>query len=101
MKYFIAIPTYNGGDIWKLKAANIRKYSPPDVCVKIVDSGSKDNTIDIAKEMGFEFSIISSNEFNHGGTRNLLAADNRLDYDVVIFMTQDAIPEPNFIQGII
>ncbi|AWQ55312.1 TPA: glycosyltransferase family 2 protein [Klebsiella pneumoniae] len=101
MKYFIAIPTYNGGDIWKLTAANIKKYSPPDVCVKIVDSGSKDNTIDIAQEMGFEFSIISSNDFNHGGTRNLLAADNRLDYDVVIFMTQDAIPEPNFIQGII
>ncbi|MCL7653528.1 rhamnosyltransferase, partial [Klebsiella pneumoniae] len=35
MKYFIAIPTYNGGEIWKSAVINIKKYVPQDCFVQV------------------------------------------------------------------
>ncbi len=44
MKYYIAIPTYNGGELWEKSVANIKKYAPQDICVQVIDSSSKDKT---------------------------------------------------------
>ncbi|WP_410955544.1 glycosyltransferase [Raoultella planticola] len=101
LRYFIAIPTYNGGDIWKSVAENIKKYAPEGVRVKVIDSESNDNTALIAKDMGFELTVISGNDFNHGGTRNLAIHGETAKYDVVVFLTQDAIPEERFLEDII
>lgn len=100
MRYFIAIPTYNGGRIWKDVVDNIQKYAPPESTVHIIDSSSKDDTVSIAKNAGFLVKVIASSDFNHGGTRNLAVNDHAEDYDVVIFMAQDAIPEAGFIDKI-
>ncbi len=100
MKYFVAIPTYNGGNIWRSAAENIKKYSPDGLHVQVVDSGSKDSTMEISKRFGFDVACIDSNKFNHGGTRNWLVELNP-EYDVVIFLTQDAIPEPDYINHIL
>ncbi|HBY7241214.1 TPA: glycosyltransferase family 2 protein [Klebsiella pneumoniae] len=100
MRYFIAIPTYNGGKIWEKSASEIKKYAPNDALVHVIDSESKDDTVNIAKQNGFDVQIIPGSEFNHGGTRNR-AIDNFKDYDIVIFLTQDAIPEMHFIENII
>lgn len=101
VKYFIAIPTYNGGEVWHKTVDAIKKNAPADVLVQIIDSGSTDNTVAIAKGAGFYVQNISSAEFNHGDTRNRLVELHASDYDVVIFLTQDAIPQKGFIENII
>ncbi|MFB5079720.1 glycosyltransferase family 2 protein [Raoultella sp. C349492] len=101
MKYYIAIPTYNGGEIWRSVVSNIKRYAPTDTFVHIIDSSSKDDTIKVAQNAGFDTITISGQDFNHGGTRNQ-AIDNYFEnYDIVIFLTQDAIPQAGFIENII
>lgn len=100
MKLFLAVPTYNGGEVWRQVAENINKYSP-DTRVQVIDSGSCDATARVATEAGFQLEMISSLDFNHGGTRNQAIALQADDFDVVVFLTQDAIPEINFIDEII
>lgn len=100
IKYFIAIPTYNGGSIWKNAAESIKRYGPDELHVQVIDSGSQDMTVEIAHNLGFDVINIDAKEFNHGGTRNQLVNANS-DYDVVIFLTQDAIPEPGYIDRIL
>ncbi|WPR81754.1 glycosyltransferase family 2 protein [Klebsiella aerogenes] len=101
MKYFIAIPTYNGGGLWHQTIKNITQYSPADVFVHVIDSSSKDDTASLASEAGFDVLTIAGDDFNHGGTRNLAVKEYIDDYDIVIFLTQDAIPESGFIEEII
>lgn len=101
MRAYIAIPTYNGGKVWEKCAKSIKKYSPQDTFVQIIDSGSKDNTVEIAKKYGFHVKIINPQEFNHGGTRNYLVNIHKDEFDVVVFLTQDAIPEPDFYKNIV
>lgn len=92
MKYYIAIPTYNGGEIWRLAVANIEKYAPANLLVHVIDSTSKDDTVAIAEKAGFDVLTIAGSDFNHGGTRNQAVEKYIENYDVVIFLTQDAIP---------
>lgn len=101
LKYFIAIPTYNGGALWHNCAEKLSKYLPKDTLVQVIDSGSKDDTVNIAQEYGFKIHTISSSEFNHGATRNLAVKLQNEIYDVVIFLTQDAIPEENFVEELL
>lgn len=101
MRYYVAIPTYNGGEIWKTVVENIKKYAPADLFVHVIDSTSKDDTVSVADKSGFDVLTIAGKDFNHGGTRNQ-AVEKYIDlYDIVIFLTQDAIPQPNFIEEII
>ena len=92
MKYYIAIPTYNGGEIWRSAVANIQKYAPANLFVHVIDSTSKDDTVAIAEKAGFDVLTIAGSDFNHGGTRNQAVEKYIDNYDVVIFLTQDAIP---------
>ena len=54
----------------------------------IIDSGSKDRTVKLALEKGFEVMEITSSEFGHGKTRTL-AARELSDCRYVIYMTHD------------
>lgn len=101
MKAYIAIPTYNGGSVWEESAKNISVYAPKDTLVQIIDSTSKDNTVDIALKYGYQVLKIDPSDFNHGGTRNLAVELHKDEFDIVIFLTQDAIPEPDFFDSII
>lgn len=100
MKYFIAIPTYNGGELWKKSAAAIN-HNLGSPLVQVIDSSSKDNTVNIAKNAQFNVDIISSADFNHGGTRDLAWQKHQNDYDVVVFLTQDAIVQADAIEKIV
>ncbi|MEK0205832.1 glycosyltransferase [Klebsiella michiganensis] len=101
MKFYIAIPTYNGGKVWQTAASKIKKYAPPNTFIQVIDSSSSDNTVSVAISNGFDVLTIPGNEFNHGGTRNLAVKKFKDDYDVVIFLTQDAIPHPDFVENIL
>ena len=86
----IIIPTLNASEflpnlLTKLQHQTINKNN-----VIIIDSSSKDNTVDIAKSFGAETVIIPQEQFDHGGTRNIAAS--KAKGDILIFMTQDAMP---------
>ena len=55
----------------------------------VVDSSSKDGTQNLARTRLGHVTVIPSVEFNHGGTRQKMV-DQNPDYDVYIFLTQDA-----------
>lgn len=101
MKYFIAIPTYKGGQLWQQTIASIKRYVPEGIRVQVIDSDSQDETLSLAEQAGFATLTISSQQFNHGGTRNQLLEIQQQTYDVVVFLTQDAIPEPGFVEKLI
>lgn len=89
-KVSLLIPTYNAGDKWEraLKSINDQQFSFYQKI--IVDSGSKDITVNLAKAYGFNIIIIPQEEFNHGATRQLLV-EKAAGADIALFLTQDAI----------
>ena len=59
--------------------------------ILVLDSCSTDGFVEHFSEIGAEFYFVPDGEFDHGGTRRL-GAELLQGVDVVIFLTQDAIP---------
>jgi rhamnosyltransferase len=89
-KVSLLIPTFNAGNKWEqaLKSINDQQFSFYQKI--IVDSGSKDNTVDLAQAYGFDVITIPQQQFNHGATRQLLV-EKAAGADIALFLTQDAI----------
>lgn len=97
MKASVVIPTLNGGKIFESVLASLMTQSLPEKWeVVIIDSGSRDGTVDFAekslKENEIEHRIIriSQKEFKHGPSRNHAIGDCRGEF--VALITQDSIP---------
>jgi rhamnosyltransferase len=87
----VAIPTLNAGpDFAQTLAAVQAQRVDREVQLLVCDSGSEDDTTDIARAYGAQVIEISRESFSHGGTRNLLMSKAR--GDLVAFLTQDAVP---------
>ena len=87
----IIIPTYNAGKKFdKLAGALLQQKNIVPRNIRIIDSSSADNTVNIAEQAGFQVQIIEKKEFGHGRTRNISASQSQADY--LVFLTQDAIP---------
>lgn len=88
------VPTYNGrGDLERLLDSMQMQTLAFDLL--IVDSSSTDGTTELAqarKDSGQiqALVVISSAEFNHGGTRQKMI-DEFSDYDIYVLLTQDAV----------
>ena len=65
--------------------------------VLVIDSGSKDRSLEIVKAAGVDLLEIDPAEFGHGRTRNLGA--QRSSGDLICFLTQDATPCPGWLQA--
>lgn len=90
MKISLIIPTLNAGrELGGLLAALRRQSLPPDEII-VVDSSSTDDTRAVAEAAGVTLIPIERKDFDHGGTRHM--ALERSGGDVVVFMTQDAMP---------
>lgn len=91
MDVSIVIPTKNAGELLErtLNAIENQKtqYTYEVICV---DSGSKDQTLDIIKRHNCKLYEIPASEFGHGRTRNYGASKGTGEY--IIFITQDAVP---------
>jgi rhamnosyltransferase len=87
----LIIPTCNAARQWKELVAGIQSQTVAPHEVIVVDSSSTDGTALAAQSAGFTVIGIDREKFNHGATRQL-AAQYAPDADVLIFMTQDAIP---------
>ena len=65
--------------------------------VLVIDSGSRDRSLEIARAAGVELLQIGPSEFGHGRTRNLGA--ERTSGELICFLTQDATPVPGWLDA--
>jgi glycosyltransferase involved in cell wall biosynthesis len=93
----VLMPTWQGAEfLGRCLAALARQRLDLDWDFLAVDSGSTDGTLELLERAraGFpvplEVESIHQAEFDHGDTRNWLAARSR--GDLLVFLTQDAIP---------
>ena len=65
----------------------------------VVDSGSTDGSVEIARAAGARVHLIAPEEFGHGRTRNLGA--ELTDGELICFLTQDATPLDGWLAALI
>jgi len=93
-KISIIIPTKNGQNTIQACLESIFSQSIINNCeVIIIDSGSEDKTLEIAKNFPVKIYQIKPEEFGHGRTRNL--GVNLSQGEFVFFTVQDARLENN------
>jgi rhamnosyltransferase len=83
----VAIITYNAASILKRCLLPLID-SPVRPKILVVNSSSRDGTVELAGQMGVDTLVVPRNEFNHGLTREL--ARKRLQTDIVVMLTPDA-----------
>jgi rhamnosyltransferase len=97
MRISLIIPTLNAGAqiediLTRLSAQDVKPHE-----IIVIDSSSEDGTVATAERFGAKAVVIPGRTFNHGGTRNLAAG--KAEGDVLVFMTQDALPFNNALLG--
>lgn len=87
----VVIPVKDGGeDLARcLRAIRAQRLSEA-VEIVVVDSGSSDDSVAIARDHGASVIEIPASDFNHGAARNLGAS--RSSGGVIVFISQDAVP---------
>ena len=91
MKTALCIPTLNAEkDAARLLSAIERQSLRLDHFV-VIDSASTDRTTELFREAGATVKVIERSAFNHGGSRQL-GVDQLQDADIILFLTQDAVP---------
>ena len=94
------VPTYNGKQDLQRLLDSLDKQSA-SFELFIVDSSSTDGTAELARSRCSNVLSIPGQEFNHGGTRQLMVERNP-DFDVYVFLTQDAyLEDPQAIERIV
>jgi glycosyltransferase involved in cell wall biosynthesis/ubiquinone/menaquinone biosynthesis C-methylase UbiE len=87
----IIIPTKNAGQDFEFVLEKIKNQKGiKNIEIVIVDSGSTDTTLEIAKKYQCKIFSIRPEDFNHGLTRNYGA--QQASGEVIVFLVQDAIP---------
>ena len=90
----VGIPTRNAGGLFAevLRGLGAQEHEGK-LEIVVVDSGSSDQTLRLAREAGARVIEIPPEEFNHGLTRNL--GIERATGELVLLLTQDAVPADN------
>ncbi|QDU67076.1 2-deoxystreptamine glucosyltransferase [Planctomycetes bacterium Pla86] len=93
----VLMPTWQGAEfLERVLGVLARQDLELDWDFLAIDSGSSDGTLEILQRARARFPVpleverIHQEEFDHGDTRNLLAARSR--GDLLVYLTQDAIP---------
>jgi GT2 family glycosyltransferase len=87
----VAIPVRDGERyLPEVLAAVGRQQLERPIELLVVDSGSRDRSVEIARAAGARVVEIPASAFSHGGTRNLMM--DLAQGDHVAFLTQDASP---------
>ncbi|MDO9408781.1 glycosyltransferase family 2 protein [Patulibacter sp.] len=86
----VAIPVLNGGSRLQELFFALGEQDGPEHELVVCDSGSGDGSDLVAEAAGARLVRIERSAFGHGRTRNLLMRES--SGDVVVFLTQDAVP---------
>ena len=89
MTVTVALPVRNGGALLGEVLAAVRAQQV-DHELLVIDSGSTDGSVDLARRHGGRVIEIPHADFSHGGTRNRLMELATGDH--VAFLTQDSVP---------
>ncbi len=89
----VIIPTYNGATYLPNLLKKLQEQTVKFELI-IIDSSSQDDTIEIARKHTDHIITIPQSEFDHGGTRTKAARE--ASGDIVVFLTQDALPVDEF-----
>ena len=90
-KIGLVVLTLNPGPSFVDWLDSVRSQTLGPEHLLVIDSQSTDSYPERAKDYGFALHMIKQGEFRHGKTRQL-AIEILSDAEVVIFMTQDAVP---------
>jgi len=90
VKATIFIPTKNAGEHFDATLLAIKNQSEKDHEIIVVDSGSKDRTLDIARKHAVNLYQIPPSQFGHGKTRNLALQHGKGEF--IVFLSQDVLP---------
>jgi glycosyltransferase involved in cell wall biosynthesis len=91
----LIIPVKNGGDdLGRCLDLIARQQVPGQVEVLVADSGSTDDSRNVAESSGARVLDVRGTEFLHGATRNLAATEAR--GEVLVFTTQDAYADNEY-----
>ncbi len=91
----VVIPVKDGERYLEELLAALSREGAEEVLV--IDSGSRDHTLEIVRAAGVELLRIDPVEFGHGRTRNLGA--ERTAGELICFLTQDATPVPGWLDA--
>lgn len=86
----VIIPTRNGGSRFGEVLTALRGQNAMPAEILVIDSGSEDETLALAREHGARIIAIAPEDFDHGATRNLGA--RAAVGDLLVYLTQDAVP---------
>ena len=89
----VVIPTLNAEKFIDTQLKRLSTQDYPINEIIVVDSASEDRTVEICKKNNVHLIQIQRKDFNHAKTRDM--ALRQCKTDVVVFLTQDAIPYNN------
>ena len=89
----VVIPTLNAEKFIEMQLQKLSTQDYPISEITVIDSASEDRTVEICKKHNVHLIQIQRKDFNHAKTRDM--AIRRSKADVVVFLTQDAIPYNN------
>lgn len=97
----VVIPTYDAGpEFESVLEAVFNQRSDFTYEVLVVDSGSSDGTLKLARRYPARILNVPKPEFNHGGTRNRGISETRGEF--VAMIVQDALPaDESWLQGLV
>lgn len=94
-KASVIIPVKNGGELFRRVLTKvIQQETPWTYEILVIDSGSRDHSVEYARSHGARVEEIEPTSFGHGRTRNLGASITSGDF--IVFLTQDAMPANRF-----
>jgi rhamnosyltransferase len=86
----VVVPTRNAGPLFARVLAAVRaQEGVPAIEIVVVDSGSSDGTVELARRHGATVVDVEPSDFGHGRTRN--AGAEAAGGDVLLLLVQDAI----------
>lgn len=85
----VVIPTYNAGGAFCRLLMEIDAQTLKNLYKLLIDSGSSDGTVALAKNSGWHTVLIRKKDFSHGGTRQQALTMLPKDTDIAIYLTQD------------
>lgn len=93
----VIIPAYKPGKLFSKLIQILNRQDYPIHCIRIMNTEKKyfPEAGIYEKMPGVEVHHLSAEEFNHGGTRDRAATMS--DTDILLFMTQDAMPKDEFL----
>ena len=86
----VIIPIYHPDSKFIELLNMLKKQTTKGIPVLIIDSGSDKEWCKAAQGLNWQLKEIDSNDFNHGGTRQM-GIDICPGKDIIVFLTQDAI----------